>query len=129
MPPQAVILQRATTRPLSLNVLDRLVAVHAAAGATEEVARAAMRLLALDPLREDVHRLRRPRAAAVCLDALARAEALGMRPLAARCQATLGELWERSGDLERARHARAAAAELRQELGLVFGTEAVAARG
>ena len=72
---------------------------------------------------------RRPRAATVCLDALARAEALGMRPLAARCQATLGELWERSGDLELARRARAAAAELRHELGLIACAEAVATRG
>jgi hypothetical protein len=52
-----------------------------------------------------------------------------MRPLAARCQATLGELWERSGNLELARRARAAAAELRHELGLMTGAGAVAARG
>jgi len=58
----------------------------------------------------------RRRAAAVCLDALARAQALGMRPLAAQCQATLGDLWERSGDLERSRVARAAASELHREL-------------
>lgn len=56
-------------------------------------------------------------AATVCLDALARAESLGMRPLAARCQATLGDLWERSGDLEGAQRARAAAMALRHELG------------
>ena len=65
---------------------------------------------------ESVHATRRRRAAAVCLDALARAQALGMRPLAAQCQATLGDLWERSGDLDRARGARAAASALRREL-------------
>jgi DNA-binding SARP family transcriptional activator len=93
----------------------------------------ALQVLAEVLARAEATRLtRRPRAAAVCLDALARAEALGMRPLAARCQATLGELWERSGDLERARRARAAAADLCHELGLVAAgaiTEAAAVRG
>lgn len=65
---------------------------------------------------------RPPHAAVLCLDALARAEALGMRPLAAHCHSTLSDLWERAGDLDRARHARAAAAALRRELGL--GAEA-----
>ena len=52
----------------------------------------ALQVLAEVLARTEATRLtRRPRAAAVCLDALARAEALGMRPLAARCQATLGE--------------------------------------
>jgi DNA-binding SARP family transcriptional activator len=60
----------------------------------------------------------RARALSVCLDALARAEALGMRPLVARCQETLEELWERAGNTDRAQMARVAAADLRRELGL-----------
>jgi len=60
----------------------------------------------------------RARAVSVCLDALARAAALGMRPLVARCQETLGELWERAGDVDRALTARVAAAKLCRELGL-----------
>jgi tetratricopeptide (TPR) repeat protein len=59
------------------------------------------------------------RALSACRDALARAEGLGMRPLAAQCQETLGTLLERTGDLDRARAARAAAAALRREIGLV----------
>jgi DNA-binding SARP family transcriptional activator len=69
-------------------------------------------------------------ALSVCLDALARAEALGMRPLVARCQEMLGDLWERAGDTERARAAREAGIELCQALGLparnaIFTTAAV----
>ena len=58
------------------------------------------------------------RALAACLDALTHAEALGMRPLVARCHETLGALWERAGEADRARTARAAATELCQTLGL-----------
>src|SRR5262245_44745371 len=49
--------ERDRLRGEALGVLDRLVTVHVAAGAPAEVARAATRLLVLDPLREDVHRL------------------------------------------------------------------------
>ena len=69
----------------------------------------------------NVHHLLGPiraRAVSVCRDALARAEALGMRPLVVRCQETLGELRERAGNLDRAQITRVAAAELRRELGL-----------
>ena len=58
------------------------------------------------------------RAVSICLDALARAESLGMRPLAARCQEVLADLWERAGDAERARAARDAAVDLCREMGL-----------
>jgi DNA-binding SARP family transcriptional activator len=58
------------------------------------------------------------RAVLVCLDALARAERLGMRPLIARCQEMLADLWERIGDTERARAARNAAIRLCQQMGL-----------
>jgi DNA-binding SARP family transcriptional activator len=58
------------------------------------------------------------RAVSVCLDALTRAEGLGMRPLIARCQEMLGDLWERGGDPERARAARETAVGLCQQMGL-----------
>ena len=60
----------------------------------------------------------RARAISVGLNALARAEALGMRPLVVRCQETLEELWERAGNADRAHMARVAAADLRREIGL-----------
>jgi tetratricopeptide (TPR) repeat protein len=57
-------------------------------------------------------------ALSLCLDALARAEALGMRPLVARCQEMLGALWERAGETDRARAAREAGVGLCRALGL-----------
>ncbi|PWU17830.1 MAG: hypothetical protein C5B48_15485 [Candidatus Rokuibacteriota bacterium] len=59
----------------------------------------------------------RSRAIAACLDALARAEALGMRPLVAQCHETLAVLWERSGEADRARAARAVATEMSSAVG------------
>ena len=56
-----------------------------------------------------------------CLEALRLAEALGMRPLSARCHDLLGDLWERAGEIERARAARGAAAELRREMSAAGG--------
>lgn len=57
-----------------------------------------------------------PRALSACLEALGRAEALGMQPLAARCHEMLADLWECSGDAHRSRAAHAAAAAIHDEL-------------
>jgi DNA-binding SARP family transcriptional activator len=56
------------------------------------------------------------RALAAGQAALALAEGLGMRPLALRCHETLGELWHRVGELDKARTAGEAAARLRSEM-------------
>jgi DNA-binding SARP family transcriptional activator len=56
------------------------------------------------------------RGLALVVDALARAEALGMRPLAVRCHETLGVLWDRAGEMERASIARRTALDLRQAI-------------
>ena len=77
-----------------------------------------LHLLAEILARGDAGEVAGRRALAACLDALAHAEALGMRPLVAQCYETLGALWERAGDADRAHAARAAATELCRTLGL-----------
>jgi DNA-binding SARP family transcriptional activator len=77
-----------------------------------------LHLLAEILARSDAGEAAGRRALAACLDALTHAEALGMRPLVAQCHESLGALWERAGEADRARAARAAATELCQTLGL-----------
>src|SRR5262249_53587064 len=49
--------ERDRLRATGVHVLDRLLAARMAAGATQPAIQTAIRLLGLDPLREDVHRL------------------------------------------------------------------------
>jgi DNA-binding SARP family transcriptional activator len=51
-----LLAERSALRELAASVLERLLAHHAGRGAGEPALRAATRLLALEPLREDVHR-------------------------------------------------------------------------
>jgi tetratricopeptide (TPR) repeat protein len=56
-------------------------------------------------------------------DALALADALGMRPLAAHCYRGLGLLHRRTGATERAQRELAVARELYREMGMTFWLE------
>jgi class 3 adenylate cyclase/tetratricopeptide (TPR) repeat protein len=62
-------------------------------------------------------------AATAYRQALTLAEALGMRPLVARCQLALGRLYRRTDDRARADGHLAAAEAMAREMGLVLGPE------
>ena len=55
--------------------------------------------------------------------ALARADELGMRPLAAHCHLGLGQLYRRMGDRAKAQERLATAATMYREMGMGFWLE------
>jgi class 3 adenylate cyclase len=129
---QAASMKLLANQPLRL---ARLGEVHLRAGRLDRAAEAGLRALTLArELKERGHEAyaqrvvaeaagrREPPDADAALDgygrALERTEALGMRPLAARCHAGLGALLARLGEAERARAERAAADELARSLGM-----------